>query len=553
MEVNWFDFTLFAFLLAILVYVLTVSSITTLHKAYLAFHSLMMFWPACNFFIHITPDQKLQWVFLNIAFVGLCFLGYGWLIFSLVLIKKIDSLRRLSLYLWATPALICSILVTTNPWHFLFAQPSSDGWPVRFYGPFFWLFVLSCTIYLVAATTFMLRTLKHVPDKVIKKQLIYCMLGIVLLLIFCILDVLFNVVFYPRYGVVPGLTSLGIIISAVCFVVAIQKYDLFRIISIAQREVIDTMPTGMLVLDKNAMVLDLNRRAQEYFKIKPGQIFDIRMLRRTDTQEVLADLFFKEYHSNYYKNIQTEITLGEEQAHHISINVLPLLDSKKSFLGRIITFHDVTELRSLIRKINDSNAALTHQNQELLLVHEQLSEANKKLEQMAITDALTGCYNKRYLLQQLTHEVALAQRSKIAFSMVLIDLDNFKCINDSHGHLIGDIVLRGVADIMKKNIRKSDILARFGGEEFVIYLPHTDQDGAVFIAERIRHMVEIESIKTFRGDLRVTVSLGLVSVDPGAEHIKSQDDFLDMIIARADSALYQAKSNGRNCLVVAGQ
>lgn len=546
------DLALFISLLAILVYVLTVSTITTLHKAYLIFHSLMMFWPACNFFIHITPEHRLQWIFLNAAFAGLCFLGYGWLVFSLVLIKKIDSLKRLTLYLWATPALICSLLVTTNPWHFLFAQPSTDGWAVRFYGPFFWLFVLSCTIYLVTATTFMLRTLNHVPDKVIKKQLTYCLLGIVVLFIFCILDVFFNVVIYPKYGVVHGLTSLGIIISAVCFVVAIQKYDLFRIINIAQREVIDTMPTGMLVLDKNGIVLDLNRKAKEFIKVKPGQVFDISILFTAYQQKEPAGLFLGEYDNNYLNSRQTEITLEKDPECHVSINLLPLLDSKKSFVGRILTFHDVTELRSLIKKINDSNTALTHQNQELLMVHEQLSKANKKLEQMAITDALTGCYNKRYLLQQLTHEIALAQRSKIAFSVVLIDIDNFKCINDSYGHLTGDNVLRRVADVMKKNIRRSDILARFGGEEFVIYLPHTDQDGAVFIAERIRYMVESESIKTLKGDLRVTVSLGLVSVDPEAEHAKNQEAYLESIIARADSALYLAKSKGRNCLVVAG-
>ena len=551
MQPEGIDLYLFISLLVILIYVLAVNTITTLHKAYIAFHSLMMLWPGCNFLINITHEQPVQWFFLNVAFVGLCFLGFGWLIFALVLTDKIDSFEKKVLSLWAAPAVLCSMLVTTNPWHFLFVQPSAEGWAVRTYGPFFWLFALSCIVYLIVATTFMLRTLTAVPESNMKKQLSLCVWGIILLLMFSLSDVLFNVVFFPRFGVVAGLTSFGIITSAVCFVLAIQKYDLFRIVTIAQREVIDSMATGMIVIDNNDLTLDLNRSANKFLKIRPGQVFDMRKLFALSPKEGLTAVFLEEYRSNKSKSLQTEIIFGREKTGHVAITVAPVFDRRKCLLGRIITFNDVTELSVMIQKINEKNMTLKQQNEELLRVQEELHKANKRLEQMTITDALTGCYNKRYLLRQLVHEVAVARRFKIPFSIILCDLDNFKLVNDTYGHLAGDNVLRGVVDVIKQNLRGSDMLARFGGDEFIIYMPHTDRDGAVVFAERIRLMVENHSLRTSGADLRVTISAGLISVNAEAEFVGDHQMFLENLLTRVDRALYEAKSRGRNCVVVA--
>lgn len=195
---------------------------------------------------------------------------------------------------------------------------------------------------------------------------------------------------------------------------------------------------------------------------------------------------------------------GREKTGYVSITVSPVFDRRKCLLGRIITFNDVTELSVMIQKINEKNMTLKQQNKELLRFQEELYKANKRLEQMTITDALTGCYNKRYLLRQLVHEVSVVRRFKFPFSIILFDLDNFKLINDTLGHLAGDNVLRGVVDVIKQNLRGADILASFGGEEFIIYMPHTDRDGAVVFAERIRFMVENHYIRTSGADLRVT-------------------------------------------------
>ena len=547
----WMDFYLFCILLALFVYVLTVSNITTLHKAYLAFHSSMMLWPICNFIINIIPDQRLQWVFLNAAFIGLSFLGLGWLMFSLVLTRKFHGLKRSFFYLSAAPAVLCSILVTTNPWHFMFTHASGGGWAIRTYGSLFWFFYVSGLGYLLVSTVLIFKTAVNAAEGNMKRQVSLCMWGVVILIIFSQLDILFNVAFFPLFGVVPGLTSCGIVLSAVCFVIAINKYDLFRIVNIAQREVIDSMAIGMFVIDKDSIILDMNKSATRFLKTQAGRNFEMKELLQLSEADGPDSIFLEEYHTNKLKSLQAEVKIIDEETLHVSINVSPVLDGKKNLLGRIITLNDVTQLRSLLEQNNENNAVLRQQNEELLRIQEELYDVNKKLEKATITDDLTGCYNKRYLMRQVAYEILVSQRCKIPFSILLIDIDNFKLINDAYGHLIGDDVLRGVVDAIKSELRRSDILARFGGDEFIIYVPNTDREGAFVLAEKVRRAIENRSIRSSRGDLRVTISVGLVSVQADAGIFGSPEKFLEELLTRTDSALYDSKANGRNCVVFA--
>ncbi len=551
MQPDWIDSYLFLFLLLLFVYVLVVNNITILHKVYLAFHSLMMIWPLSHFLMHIVPDQRFQWVFLNLAFAGLCFLGFGWLIFALVLTKKIDEIKRLTLYLSAIPSVLSAILVTTNPWHYLFTRPSDYGWTVRTYGPLFWVFAISGLFYLILSTSLMQRTVKLLSDGNMKKQLSLCIRGILLLLFFSVFDVLLNVIIYPYTKViVPGLTSLGIAISAICFVISIHKYDLFRIINAAQREVIDSIDTGMIVLDRDEIVLDINASATKFIKTQTGQIFDIRTL--LDLSEGnLKEAFIEEYDTGKTRTWQTEIKHQDGQIRHVSINVAPVTDNKSKFLGRIITLNDITEIHSLLDKIRDKNLILLEQNKELLMVQEELHNANQKLKQMSITDELTNCYNRRYMLGHMTDEIAVAFRYKIPFSIMILDIDKFKLINDTYGHLVGDDVLRSVVSAVKKILRRSDIMSRFGGEEFIIYAPHTDRIGALSLAEKIRVTVENHSTRIDQYYLCVTLSIGLISINDWSAEELPLEKTLEDLLTRADKALYRAKTNGRNCVVSA--
>ncbi len=164
----------------------------------------------------------------------------------------------------------------------------------------------------------------------------------------------------------------------------------------------------------------------------------------------------------------------------------------------------------------------------------------QRYEWLASTDALTGCLNRRALHEKLERELDRARRYNLVLTIMMIDLDRFKEINDSHGHLAGDAVLRQIGDSLRHEARSVDIVARYGGEEFVIVLPDTAMEGGMIFAERIRQRVAENIFVSSAGPLRVTVSVGLsVFPDEGVETA-------DAVVARADAALYRAKALGRN-------
>ena len=164
----------------------------------------------------------------------------------------------------------------------------------------------------------------------------------------------------------------------------------------------------------------------------------------------------------------------------------------------------------------------------------------QRYEWLASIDALTGCLNRRALHEKLERELDRARRYNLVLTILMIDLDRFKEINDSHGHLAGDAVLRQIGDILRHEARSVDIVARYGGEEFVIVLPDTAMDGGMIFAERVRVRVAENSFTSAVGPLRVTVSVGVsMFPDEGLETV-------DAVISRADLALYRAKAGGRN-------
>ena len=165
-----------------------------------------------------------------------------------------------------------------------------------------------------------------------------------------------------------------------------------------------------------------------------------------------------------------------------------------------------------------------------------------RFEVLALTDPLTQTHNRRALMERLTSELERARRYALHLSVLMVDLDHFKAINDSYGHVVGDEVLRGVSRVLQREARAVDVVARFDGEEFVVVLPETGEDGAVALAERIRARVE-ETPPVTGGEygwLRVTVSIGVATVP--SPRVNSPEE----LIAVADEALYRAKAQGRN-------
>lgn len=173
---------------------------------------------------------------------------------------------------------------------------------------------------------------------------------------------------------------------------------------------------------------------------------------------------------------------------------------------------------------------------------ESLAALNAELTTLATTDELTRLPNRREWQLKTSQAILQARRYQQALSVMMIDVDHFKQINDRYGHLTGDLVLKAIASLSQQNIRGSDSAARWGGEEFVILLPATDLAQALTVAEKIRHAVAQSTHSSFdQQNFNVTVSLGVTSLLPS-------DNTLDELLSRADQAMYSAKAAGRNCV-----
>jgi len=174
----------------------------------------------------------------------------------------------------------------------------------------------------------------------------------------------------------------------------------------------------------------------------------------------------------------------------------------------------------------------------------KLSQYERRLLIQSMTDPLTGLLNRRSFLDLSGKEVTRAHRHGSPFSVLMLDIDHFKKINDSHGHPVGDLAIKALAAVCGKALRPHDILARYGGEEFVLTLPQTPADGARIVAERIREAVELLMVPSDSGPVRFTVSIGVALYDNGEP--------FDHVVERADQALYVSKQSGRNRVTVAG-
>jgi diguanylate cyclase (GGDEF)-like protein len=181
-------------------------------------------------------------------------------------------------------------------------------------------------------------------------------------------------------------------------------------------------------------------------------------------------------------------------------------------------------------------------NMELGRREQELKEANARLEVLAITDQITELYNRHYFFQVAQLQWEQARRYRLPLTVMMMDLDDFKAVNDSYGHLFGDHVLRQTAARLKTITRKSDILARFGGEEIVLLAPNTDIATGLVLAERLRLAVECEPFTMGSCTAAVTISVGISGTE-----IKEFSDF-EALLDSSDQALYLAKHSGKNCV-----
>ena len=217
-------------------------------------------------------------------------------------------------------------------------------------------------------------------------------------------------------------------------------------------------------------------------------------------------------------------------------NPIPVLHSNREVQQLSEALHTMTQ--KLLHANENMQAQVHQRTMELEDANIELAAVNAELERQASTDPLTGLLNRRGFEMRASLAIGLATRNARALSVLSLDIDFFKRINDSYGHNIGDVVLHQLAQTLLQRARKTDLVARFSGEEFLILLPDTDATNALAVAEVLRHTIENLEIPP----------VGHITVSIGVSSLRNQDnkDGLHDIIKRSDNALYQAKETGRN-------
>ncbi len=200
------------------------------------------------------------------------------------------------------------------------------------------------------------------------------------------------------------------------------------------------------------------------------------------------------------------------------------------------------EKDTIVNELIESKKLLEKYSNNLEEMVEQRTEI---LKWLSITDPLTGLYNRRYFIEQIELEFKRSKRYNRDLSLLMLDIDHFKSVNDNYGHQVGDIVLRKISSIIINQLRDSDLAFRYGGEEFMVILPETKADDAINVAKRMKQEI-LETEHTYRNlNFKVTASIGIVSLKDKLGKFKTADD----IIKKVDDNLYKAKNSGRNTII----
>ncbi len=310
---------------------------------------------------------------------------------------------------------------------------------------------------------------------------------------------------YSPYGIDTNPIAFGFMGPILS--IGMFRYKMLDIIPIARHFVFESMRDPVLVLDNQNRIADYNQAAKEIFSIFPKSIIGYPV---EDALGNFNDLI-NTIHSG--SGEQIEIMDGDKNnPRYFQATISTIFTPGRLPIGRVLTFLDISQ-QTLLRK---------------------------KLENLAITDELTGLINRRYFTEAGENEISQAERHARPVSLLMMDIDHFKTVNDTWGHAAGDLVLQAVTKACASSLRSSDLFARWGGEEFTLLLPETDHKQAILIAERLREKISALKIAWEDTTITVTASFGVNSV------IKAEGVSLDEMIQKADRALYRAKAEGRN-------
>ncbi len=290
----------------------------------------------------------------------------------------------------------------------------------------------------------------------------------------------------------------------------------------------DQFPDIAFMIDSHARFIDLNEEAAIEFGAQRDDLVGESL--NTVLPPKLVKRLLKFAH-------QLDADDADMHRRDFTVTLHGQRQSSRHFRIRLINKRHGKTLSTFV-VMQDVSAAARLQ-ERLYAKHKHLRELNEQLQDASQHCSLTGLYNRRYFDVVLDMELSRLARYPETLSLAMIDIDDFKKVNDQYGHLAGDAVLRSVAEQLRVSTRKTDTVARYGGEEFILMLPHTSSTGAMTVAEKIREHVARAESHYRDSNIKVTVSIGMTSVNAP---VASRND----VIEQADAALYEAKTTGKN-------
>jgi len=449
---------------------------------------------------------------LKIEYLGIPFISVFWFLFAFEYNKYKIKNKLLYASLFVFPV-ITVVLLYTNEYHHCyyseFGVDDSGPFPVAFFakGPWYYVqFAYAQILSLVGVVLFYAMTRKAKGYR--KRQANAIFLASILPWCGNLMEQLGLTL--PGIDMEPFYLTLPIPV----FSIAMTRLLMFNIAPVARTKVFETMRTPVLVLDKDLNIADFNQYAS-------GMLPEL-------TQEAIgqgAHEVFEE-REEFMEKIQTmgddpvEIEFPhDDETLHFSVSATKLVSSCGNDLGFAVLLYDITENKRLL----------------------------KKLHRMASLDALTQVYGRRFFMETCMVEVNRVARYGGSLPFILIDIDHFKQVNDTFGHVAGDLVLQNVTSTFRNVLRASDIVGRYGGEEFAILLPETDFEGSRNLAERLCNEVKNTTTVYEGSRINVTISVGIAyfSTNESVKGISGQA-LLDKLLKEADKALYRAKDKGRD-------
>jgi len=337
-----------------------------------------------------------------------------------------------------------------------------------------------------------------------------------------------NIITYARLNPYPDLdlTPMAFSITGAVLTFGLLRYGLRDLIPIGRDVLMDKMDEGMLLLDDNNRIIDFNPAALWLLQLNPqvsiGAPIDQALAHSPELMNLL-----KEHTEN-----KAELSVGSDTVSYIQIQITRVKEQSDRPGGTLLIVHDITNQKK-------TEADLLDANRHLETRIKKIEELQNDLREQTFRDPLTGLYNRRYLEETLPRDLAKSFRAGKPLSLIMIDIDHFRRLNDAYGHQAGDLALQRLSNILLHSTRSGDIVARFGGDEFVIVFSDTPAMAAVARVQEWRALYKGSDIIYEGQPFRVTFSAGVVT---------NLGNYLnaDELIHKAEEALSQAKSSGRD-------